>query len=85
MKMIATSGTVLAAAAAAIVMNTAAVSTPAHADYSVKCFGVNACKGHGSCKSTANACKGKNACKGQGFAMMSKTKCTAKGGSTAHS
>ena len=32
----------------------------------VKCAGLNACKGQGSCKSAGNDCKGKNACKGQG-------------------
>jgi hypothetical protein len=81
------SGATLAAAAAVLITSGAATSTPAQAksDYAVKCFGLNACKGHGSCKSTANACKGKNACKGQGFSMMGKEKCLAKGGSTAHS
>ena len=84
MKFNVTSGAVIAAAAAAFVMNTVPTSTPASADYKIKCFGVNACKGHGSCKSTANACKGKNACKGQGFEMMGKAKCMASGGSTSH-
>jgi hypothetical protein len=75
------SGATLAAAAAVLITSGPATSTPAQAksDYAVKCFGLNACKGHGSCKSTANACKG------QGFSMMGKEKCLAKGGSTAHS
>lgn len=87
MKIRIVSGATLAAAAAVLITSGAAISTPAQAksDYAVKCFGLNACKGHGSCKSTANACKGKNACKGQGFSMMGKEKCMAKGGSTAHS
>jgi hypothetical protein len=81
------SGATLAAAAAVLITSGAATSIPAQAksDYEIKCFGLNACKGHGSCKSTANACKGKNACKGQGFSMMGKEKCMTKGGSTAHS
>lgn len=79
-------GSMLAAAAAVLLLNGTVTSTPAEAksNYAVKCFGINACKGHGSCKSTANACKGKNACKGQGFSMMSKSSCLAKGGSTSH-
>jgi uncharacterized membrane protein len=57
------SGAALAAAAAVLLVNNVGASTSAQAksNYEVKCFGVNACKGHGSCKSTANACKGKNA------------------------
>jgi hypothetical protein len=86
MKLNAISGATLAAAAAVLVLSTAAPLAPASAasNYKVKCFGLNACKGHGSCKSTANACKGQNACKGKGFVMMSKSTCTAKGGSTTH-
>lgn len=83
MKMTVASGSVLAAAAAAFVVGTTLSVPSAQADYTVKCFGLNACKGHGACKSTGNACKGKNACKGQGFQMSSKEKCKAKGGSTA--
>lgn len=33
----------------------------------VKCYGANACKGHGACGGAGHACAGKNACKGQGF------------------
>jgi len=33
----------------------------------VKCYGANACKGHGACAGAGHACAGKNACKGQGF------------------
>lgn len=46
----------------------------------VKCDGVNACKGHGACKGTANSCAGKNGCKGQGFTKTSMEDCLAKGG-----
>ncbi len=43
--------------------------TPARAKAakSVHCFGINACKGKGACKSAKNACKGQNSCKGQGW------------------
>lgn len=46
----------------------------------VKCSGVNACKGTGSCHSADNACKGQNGCKGKGWMTMSEKDCTAKGG-----
>jgi len=46
----------------------------------VSCFGVNSCKGHGSCKTAQNDCKGKNGCKGQGNMMMTPEDCNAKGG-----
>ena len=36
-------------------------------DGKVKCYGANACKGHGSCAGAGHACAGKNACKGQGW------------------
>lgn len=83
MKISVASGSVLAAAAAAFVVGTTLSVPTAQADYKVKCFGLNACKGHGACKSTGNSCKGQNACKGQGFKMSSKTGCKASGGSTA--
>jgi hypothetical protein len=82
MKISVSSGAVLAAAAAALVVGGSIPSANAASNYKVKCFGQNACKGHGGCKSLSNACKGKNACKGQGFTMKSKSACTASGGST---
>lgn len=83
MKISVKSGAVIAAAAAALIGNAVAAPVAHAADYSVKCFGLNACKGNGACKSMGNACKGHNACKGQGFKMMSKGQCLAKGGKTA--
>ena len=84
MKLTARSGATLAAAAALLVVGMAAPLAPASAAYKVKCFGVNACKGHGSCKSLANACKGQNACKGKGFVLLGKSSCVAKGGTLTH-
>jgi uncharacterized membrane protein len=84
MKISTKSGAILAAAAAALLANAAVPAAQAASDYSVKCFGLNACKGNGSCKTLGNACKGHNACKGQGITMMKKSKCLAKGGSTSH-
>lgn len=84
MKITAKSGAALAAAAAAVIVG-AALPAVAGSNYNVKCYGLNACKGNGSCKSLANACKGHNACKGQGIKMLSKSACVAKGGSTTRS
>jgi hypothetical protein len=47
----------------------------------VKCFGVNKCKGHNDCKTASNACKGHASCKGHGFIKMSKHACEEIGGS----
>ncbi len=47
----------------------------------VKCAGLNACKGQGSCKSASNDCKGKNACKGHSFVeTKSAQECNQRGG-----
>jgi hypothetical protein len=82
MKLSKTSGTVLAATAAALlfagVVNT---SRPAEAGAkTVHCLGVNSCKGTSACKTGSSACKGQNACKGQGFLELTKADCKAKGG-----
>ena len=83
MKLSAKSGANLAAAAAvAFIAGATPIATASAADYKVKCFGLNACKGNGSCKGLSNSCKGQNACKGQGFASLSKSACLAKGGKT---
>ena len=83
MKLNVASGAAIAAAAAALVVGSSLPSSEATAaNYTVKCFGLNACKGNGSCKSIGNACKGHNACKGKGVKMMSKSTCLAKGGKT---
>ena len=80
MKIAKKSGTALATAAAIMLMS-GAVTTPAPAaDEFHACLGVNACKGKGACKSTSNACNGKNACKGRGYVKMSKAQCDAIGG-----
>ena len=50
---------------------------------SVKCMGVNECKGHGACKTASNACAGQNGCKGHGMMEMPKAECDAKGGTVA--
>ena len=74
----------IVAGAAALLIVSGAIT--ARADESagsatVKCVGVNSCKGQGACASAKNDCKGKNACKGQGWTQMNSSKdCTDKGG-----
>lgn len=79
-----TIGATVATAAAALFISGAALTAApaAKAADGVKCMGINACKGHGSCKTAANECKGMNACKGQGWvSVKSANECMDKGGS----
>lgn len=86
-----TKGAILASAVATMFLATAALAQEAASPSggsvasasTVKCFGVNSCKGHGSCKSAHNDCKGQNACKGKGFVEnLSADQCTQQGGHT---
>ena len=64
------------AAAAAMLLTSGLVGVTVAADSAtVKCSGVNSCKGTSECKSSKNSCKGMNSCKGQGWASMSKADC----------
>jgi hypothetical protein len=81
MKLDRKSGAALAAAAAVLMMSATVPVAPAAADYKVKCFGLNSCKGHGQCKSLGNSCAGQNSCKGKGVLMMGKATCLSKHGS----
>lgn len=76
------SGASLAAAAIALAVSGAALTTQAQAKKApVHCMGINACKGQSACKTANNACKGQNTCKGQGFLLEKSAKaCTGKGG-----
>jgi len=50
---------------------------------SVKCAGINSCKGTGACGAAdgSHACAGKNECKGKGWVKVKSDKeCTDKGG-----
>lgn len=60
----------------------AAAEESAGAKDEVKCYGVNACKGHGACGGAGHGCGGQNACKGQGFIKTTAEDCKAKGGRT---
>ena len=79
-----TLGVTVATAAAALFISGAAMTlapSAAQAAGGVKCMGINACKGHGACKTAENACKGQNVCKGHGFVVIdSAQKCTDAGG-----
>ena len=46
----------------------------------VHCYGVNSCKGHADCKTTAHECKGMNSCRGQGFNNLAAGMCLRRGG-----
>jgi hypothetical protein len=75
--------TIMIASAAAMLLISGSVTARAQDmgnSQQVTCFGINSCKGHGSCKSAQNDCKGKNACKGQGNTVTSAEDCNAKGG-----
>lgn len=41
----------------------------------VNCYGVNKCKGTGSCGGKGHSCAGENACKGQGFLKIDEETC----------
>tara|TARA_R110000868_G_scaffold235421_1_gene489346 strand:- start:8027 stop:8287 length:261 start_codon:yes stop_codon:yes gene_type:complete len=74
------SGIMLAAAAAfAFTMAPSVVSANTE-KHNAKCFGVNACKGKSSCKTSKSSCKAHNSCKGKGFVMVSKKACQQMGG-----
>lgn len=80
------SGTMLAAAAAAMFLAGPVVTAGTAQAADVKCVGANACKGQSACKSATNECKGLNACKGQGFIMTDTAKhCLEVGGKPAKS
>ena len=70
----------LVTTAAALFATTAVIGTASAEDVKIKCYGANACKGHGQCKTSMNGCKGQNACKGKGFEEMSEKACVEKVG-----
>lgn len=58
-----------------------AADAPATKTAEVKCAGINACSGKGSCHSANNSCKGSNSCKGKGWVVaVSAEACTSQGG-----
>jgi hypothetical protein len=80
------SGVAIATAAAALFSMGATVSTSAQAadEATVKCVGVNSCKGTSDCKTAKSECKGQNSCKGMGWnGKKSEADCKAAGGTVA--
>ncbi|HXG77749.1 MAG TPA: hypothetical protein VNJ31_00225 [Methyloceanibacter sp.] len=77
MKLTKKSGAKIAMTAAALIVSGTTLMATVYAAEGVpgRCFGVNACKGQGQCKSAKNDCKGKNACKGQGWLSMLVDEC----------
>jgi hypothetical protein len=67
------SGVALAAAAA--VMFTTVSATAGAQESTVKCEGVNACKGQSACNTATSSCKGLNACKGKGYLLLTEDDC----------
>jgi hypothetical protein len=76
-------GAITAVAAAVLfAAGTLALTSPAaQAGESVKCFGVNACKGQSQCRTAQSQCNGHNKCEGKGWIKMeSVAACEANGG-----
>lgn len=79
--------TVATAAAAMFIAGTAVTVMPSSAEAaSVKCAGINSCKGTSDCATATSACKGQNSCAGQGWVKAaSADECTGKGGTVLES
>lgn len=77
-----TSGIAIASVAAALFGLGVTANVAQAADMpTVKCAGINSCKGHSECKTAKNECKGMNSCKGQGWVSKATAKeCTDAGG-----
>lgn len=75
------SGVALASAAAALLLSGMATSVSASEQpATVKCSGINSCKGTGACGTADHACAGQNSCKGHGWVKVSAEECATKGG-----
>ena len=74
----------LIATAAAALLSAGLVTSPLAqtAEASVKCAGLNSCKGHSDCKTAKSECKGLNSCKGQGWTSAKTAKACTDGGGT---
>ena len=69
-------GALLASAVAGLlVMAGAAPTAPAAEGDKVHCYGVNKCKGTGTCGGKGHSCAGENSCKGQGYLDIDEETC----------
>lgn len=64
----------LALAAAAVLTTTGCQSCP-KMERTIRCGGVNACRGTSGCKTEQHACQGENQCKGEGWVEMKVKDC----------
>jgi hypothetical protein len=85
MKINKSTGMMLAIAAAALFAGNlsadATGSAPSTAAPSVKCAGINSCKGKSACDTPSNKCAGLNSCKGKGWIFVKNEKdCAAQKG-----
>jgi hypothetical protein len=80
MKLTKKSGATIAMTAATLLVAGTLATASMATEINGRCFGVNACKGQGQCKSAHNACKGQNTCKGKGWLAMTKGECDNQGG-----
>ncbi len=69
-------GALLASAVAGLLVmaGTATTASAAEGD-TVHCYGVNKCKGTGTCGGKGHSCAGENSCKGQGYLDIDKETC----------
>ncbi len=77
------SGVALATATATLLltgMSAAGIANAGEKVASVKCSGINSCKGKSACATATTACAGQNSCKGKGWIKTSAKDCLAKGG-----
>lgn len=77
------SGVTLVAASAALMLTGMSLTSVANAGKkaaTVKCSGINSCKGKSACGTATTACAGENSCKGKGWIKVSAKVCKAKGG-----
>ncbi len=74
-------GAFLASAVAGMFTSGAALAASKGKAATVKCAGINSCKGQGACAGADNSCKSQNSCKGKGWIEVSKKECKKKGGS----
>ena len=94
--LIAASATAVALSGAALAADPAPHAKRVGASDTVKCYGVNSCKGTSDCKTEAsscsgdagcstagNSCAGANSCKGKGFKKLAAGKCLTDGGKIA--
>ncbi len=69
-------GALLASAVAGLLLMAGAVTTASAGEGdTVRCYGVNKCKGTGDCGGKGHSCAGENSCKGQGYLNIDKDTC----------